>query len=131
MKDEKIDPMNSLTPLKNLGANLMLVFAIGGIWSVGYLVTPMLLQNDLIDQSNQLRLITLLIAFVSFVIVLLSNFKNKGFNFKSVPMQMNIISLILIVFYIIANNFNPQLLPIIYGLTSLACIAWVAYLKID
>jgi hypothetical protein len=131
MKDENSDVMNTLTPLKNLGANLMLVFAIGGLWSVGYLVTPMLIQHELIDQSNQLRLIVMLLAFVSFVIVLLSTIKNKGIKVKSVPQQMNMISLLLIIFYLIANKFNPELLPLIYGLTSLAGVAWVAYLKIE
>ena len=120
-----------LTPLKNLGANLLTVFAIGGVWAVGYLVTPMLEQQELLAQAAQLRLLMMVFALLGFVIALFAHIKSKSFDLQSTVLQMNLVAVICAVFYFIANHFNPALLPILYGVVSVACLIWVAYLKFD
>jgi len=121
------------TPLNNLGANLMLVFAWGSVWSTGYLVSPFL-QGKL-DYPDILFLQQLVVAFAlfCFAINLLARLKTFQwqFNLKDVPLQMNLGALVIGGLFLFLASGSENSAKLLFGFLSIAGVAWVAYLKIE
>ena len=125
-----------LNPIRNLGATLMQYYAWGSIWSLGYLVQPMLLakfansqQLPIVEQIiKELLQINLLLSLICLVIFSASRLKTQNWIIKKdTGNQLSLFALGLIILYFVFNHSQPQSLPIIYALLSLVGIAQVSF----
>lgn len=115
-------------PAKNLGVNLLQYFAIGGLWSIGYLAHPLLLQEGLQDVANQLRQLMLLLAVPAMLFVAIIRLKSVQWRFTDVLSQLGLALVAFgVVAFIAMLQQNLQMMGFFYGLTCLAGVGWVAW----
>ncbi|MFY0664901.1 MAG: hypothetical protein JXQ97_09745 [Natronospirillum sp.] len=116
-----------MTPLRHLGARLMFVFAVGSLWSVGYLVGPFLADSVAPDQLLVLRKITMLLALLCFAIVLLARAQALQWRpWQDTVFQVGGAASAVGIMYVMVDG-SATASPILYGIVSLLCVAWVAF----
>lgn len=116
-------------PAKNLGIKLLQYFAIGGLWSIGYLAYPMLVEQGFNEPATYLRQLMLLLAMPAMAFVTVVRLYSVNWRFWD-PLSQ--IGLALVAFAAMASwgilSDNSSLASFFYGLACLAGIAWVAWL---
>lgn len=119
--------------MKTSGANLLLIFAWGGLWCIGYLVMPYL-EGKL--AAEQIQLLPTLMVALSIPAFLINLFARQRWNddqprWGNVPLQANLAAIVLSISYLILSRWMPHSLPFIFGLLSLCGVIWVSFLKIE
>lgn len=116
------------TPMKNLGANLLFVFAVGGLWAVGYLVSPYLEPHLAAQDIIVLRKTMMVLAVLGFVINLLARAHELRWQFiQDLQCQLAIAAVVIGTAFLVVPARDAQLSSILYGITCLICVAWVAW----
>lgn len=115
------------SPMKNLGANLLFVFAAGGLWAVGYLVSPYLEQHLALQDIIVLRKSMMVLAILAFIINLLARAHQLRWQFlHDLQCQLAIAATLVGIGFLVTPATETQLSAILYGVTSLICVGWVA-----
>lgn len=115
------------TPIRHLGARLMFVFSVGAVWAVGYLVTPFLLDTVAPEELVALRKITMLLALLCFAIVLLARAQALRWTpWQDTAFQIGAAASAVGIMYVVVDS-GATASPILYGIVSLLCVAWVAF----
>lgn len=115
-------------PAKNLGVNLLKYFAIGGLWSIGYLAYPLLVQEGLTEMAVQLRQLMLLLAIPAMLFVTVIRFKSVQWNYADAVSQLGLAVVAFGIVAFVANlQQNTEMMSFFYGLSSLASVGWVAW----
>ncbi|WP_119393576.1 hypothetical protein [Salinibius halmophilus] len=117
-------------PAKNLGVNLLQYFAIGGLWSIGYLAYPMLVDAGSVDTAIQMRQLMLLLAVPAMLFVAIIRLKTVAWQITDVLAQLGVAIAAFGAVAFVANiQGNQQMMGFFYGLASLAAVGWVAWQK--
>lgn len=119
--------------MKTSGANLLLIFAWGGLWCIGYLVTPYLDGKLPSEQIQLLPTLMVALAIPAFIVDLFARQRWKADQprWSNVPLQANLAAIVLAIGYLLLSRWMPHLVPFIYGLLSLCGVIWVSFLKIE
>ncbi len=116
------------TPMRNLGANLMFVFAVGGLWAVGYLVSPYLAEDMSLQDIVVLRKSMMLLALLGFFMAVLARAHELNWRFiQDVQCQLGIAAMVVGGAFLVVPAEDGGLSAGLYGITSLICVAWVAW----
>jgi len=114
------------TPMKNLGANLLFVFAAGGLWAVGYLVSPFLEPHLAAQDIIVLRKTMMVLAILAFAINLLTRAHELRWKFlPDLQCQLAIAATLVGIGFLVTPATETQLSAVLYGITSLICVGWV------
>ncbi|MCH8552772.1 MAG: hypothetical protein LAT62_12610 [Natronospirillum sp.] len=118
------------SPMRNLGANLLFVFAVGGIWAVGYLVSPYL-QDQLPPQDIVvLRKSMMVLAILGFFMATLTRAHELNWEFvRDIQCQLGIAALVTGTLFLLVPAAEVTASSVLYGITSLICVAWVAWMN--
>ncbi|TGG94152.1 hypothetical protein E4656_08245 [Natronospirillum operosum] len=118
------------SPMRNLGANLLFVFSVGGVWAVGYLVSPYL-QDQLPPQDIiVLRKSMMMLAVLGFFMATLARAHELQWNFiRDVQSQLGIGAVVTGLVFIIIPAADAAASSVLYGINSLICVAWVAWMN--
>ena len=118
--------MTMYTPMKNLGANLLFVFAAGGLWAVGYLVSPYLEPHLAAQDIIVLRKSMMVLALLAFIINLVTRAHALRWQFiHDLRSQLAIAAILVGIGFVVTPATETQLSSILYGVTSLVCVIWV------
>ncbi len=121
-----------LTPMRNLGANLLFVFAVGGLWAVGYLVTPFLQDSMAVQDIIVLRKSMMVLAVLGFAINVLTRAKEMNWQaWQDLRSLMGLSALVLGIAFLLVPATAVNLSSALYAVTSLICVAWVGWAPSD
>ena len=118
------------TPMRNLGANLLFVFSVGGLWAVGYLVSPYLQELLPPQDIIVLRKSMMVLAILGFFMATLTRAHELNWDFlRDLQCQFGIGALVSGVAFLVVPASNMAASSVLYGITSLLCVAWVAWMN--
>lgn len=116
------------TPMRNLGANLLFVFSVGGVWAVGYLVSPFLQPILPPEDIIVLRKSMMLLAVLGFSINTFARAYELNWIFiRDLRFQIGLAATLTGIAFILVPAEDAGLSSVLYGITSLVCVAWVAW----
>lgn len=116
------------TPMKNLGGNLLFIFSVGGVWAVGYLVSPFLASQIPPEDIIILRKSMMMLAVLGFAINTLTRAYELNWHFiRDLRFQLGLAATLTGIAFLVVPAADASLSSVLYGLTSLVCVAWVAW----
>jgi hypothetical protein len=114
-------------PLHYLGARLLFVLAAGGLWAVGYLVSPFLAERIPAHDIVVLRKSMMLLALLGFAVVFLARAQQLRWQvLPDAPAQIGAATILSGILFIVVPAAQAQVSAGLYFLVSLLAIAWIA-----
>lgn len=117
-----------LTPMKNLGANLLFVFSVGGLWAVGYLVSPYLADILPASDITALRKSMMALAVLGFVVSLLTRLKAVNWRpWQDPGCLIGALALLTGIVFLLVPAAAQEASAALYAFCSLLCVAWAGW----